>query len=85
MQGTMYHNSGAIYTISWMCYKNQGKERQLTAGALLFTEVAGGAVINSRKRHHSEKHAIISKGGSDWLQEMSHMWKSNLSVTSPLS
>ena len=67
-----------------MCYKNQGKDRQFTAGAVLFAEVARGAIINSRKRHHVQKHAIISKGVSDWLQEMSHMQKSNVSVTGHL-
>ncbi|MFO0446845.1 MAG: hypothetical protein ACK51L_04165 [bacterium] len=65
-----------------MCYKNQGKNRQFTAGAVLFAEVARGAII--RKRHHVQKHAIISKGVSDWLQEMSHMQKSNVSVTGHL-
>jgi hypothetical protein len=39
-----------------MCYKNQGKDRQFTAGAVLFIEVAGGAIINSKKRHHLQKH-----------------------------
>jgi hypothetical protein len=37
-----------------MCYKNQGKDRQFTAGAVLFIEVAGGAIINSKKRLCSE-------------------------------